>query len=80
MAADLQTLHTDGRIIVSFPEKALPRAEQASFIAFIKAEWTARQSQFSQQDADTLAEEVDASWWAGNRQRILAQIDAAAKD
>ena len=77
MTAALQTLHTDGRIIVSFPEEALPRAEQAGFIAFIKAEWMARQSQFSQQNADTLAEEVDANWWASNRQRILAQIDAA---
>ena len=76
MAATLQTLHTDGRIIFSFPEEAMPRAEQASFIAFIKAEWMARQSKFSQKDADTLAEEVDASWWAGNRQRILAQMDA----
>jgi hypothetical protein len=76
MIATLQTLHTDGRIIFSFPEEALPRAEQASFIAFIKAEWTARQSQFSKKDADTFAEEVDATWWASNRQRILAQIDA----
>ena len=77
MIATLQTLQADGRIIFSFPQDALPRAEQASFIAFIKAEWTARQSQFSQQDADTLAEEVDATWWANNRQRILAQMDAA---
>jgi len=77
MTATLQTLHTDGRIILSFPEEALPRTEQASFIAFIKAEWMARQSQFSQKDADTLAEEVDATWWAINRQRILSQIDVA---
>jgi hypothetical protein len=76
MATMLDALHTDGRIVFSFAEEALPRGEQASFIAFVKAEWTARQSRFSQQDADELAQEVDASWWARNRQRILAQIDA----
>lgn len=77
MTATLQTLHTDGRIIFSFPEEALPRAEQASFIAFIKAEWAARQSRFSQKDADALAEEIDATWWASHKQRILGQVDAA---
>ncbi len=76
MSAALNTLHTDGRIVFSFPEEALPRADQASFIAFVKAEWTARQSRFSKQDAATLAEEVDSSWWSRNRARILAQIDA----
>jgi hypothetical protein len=77
MSAALNALHTDGRIIFSFPEEALPQAEQTSFIAFVKAEWLARQSRFSEKDADALAEEVDASWWTRNRQRILAQIDAA---
>lgn len=76
MAAMLNALHTDGRIILSFSEDALPHEEQTSFIAFVKAEWSARQSRFSQRDADALAQEVDASWWSRNRQRILAQIDA----
>lgn len=77
MTAAMNALHSDGRIVLSFPEEALPQAELASFIAFVKAEWTARQSRFSQQDADALAAEVDESWWSRNRQRILTQIDAA---
>lgn len=76
MATALEALHSDGRIVLTFPEEGLPQAEQASFIAFIKAEWTARQSRLTQQDADSLSDEVDASWWARNRQRILAQIEA----
>jgi hypothetical protein len=77
MAATLNTLHADGRIVFSFPEEALPLSEQVSFVAFVKAEWVARQSRFTQQDADRLADEVDASWWSNNKQRILSQIAAA---
>ena len=76
MTSTLDTLRTDGRIVFSFPEKALPHADEASFTAFVKAEWTARQSLFSQQDAEALALEVDSSWWSRNRDRILAQVDA----
>ena len=76
MSVALHTQHTDGRIVFSFPEKALPHADQANFIAFVKAEWSARQSQFSQQDADALANEVDSAWWSRNRERILVQMDA----
>ncbi|WP_395719667.1 hypothetical protein [Prosthecobacter sp.] len=77
MSAALNTLHADGRIVFSFPEEALPHSEQVSFVAFVKAEWTARQSRLTQQDADRLADEVDASWWSKNKQRILSQIAAA---
>jgi hypothetical protein len=77
MAATLHTLHADGRIVFSFPEEALPLSEQVSFVAFVKADWAARQSRFTQQDADRLADEVDASWWSNNKQRILSQIAAA---
>jgi hypothetical protein len=77
MAATLNTLHADGRIVFSFPEEALPHSEQISFVAFVKAEWAARQSRFTQQDAERLANEVDASWWSKNKQRILSQIAAA---
>lgn len=77
MTASLNTLHADGRIVFSFPEEALPQSEQVSFVAFVKAEWMARQSRFSQRDADQLADEVDASWWSKNKQRILSQITAA---
>lgn len=77
MTATLNALHADGRIVFSFPEEALPRHEQVSFVAFVKSEWAARQSRFTEQDAKNLADEVDASWWLQNKQRILSQIDAA---
>ena len=47
------------------------------FIAFAKAEWMARQSRFTEADAKVLAGEIDAGWWARNRERILRNIGGA---
>lgn len=77
MSAALNTLPADGRIVFSFPKEALPHSEQVSFVSFVKAEWAAHQSRLTQNDADRLADEVDASWWSENKQRILPEIPAA---
>lgn len=77
MPATLDALTADGRVVISFPESAVPAQERESFISFLKAEWTARQSRFSEQDAKALADEVDSGWWQRNRERILASIREA---
>ena len=63
-------------MILSFPESALKADEREDFIAFAKAEWLARQSQFTEADAASLAQEIDSGWWGRNRERILRNIDA----
>ena len=77
MPATLDTFTADGRVVLTFPESAMQPDAREEFIAFAKAEWTARQSRFTETDARTLAEEVDAGWWARNRERILRGIGAA---
>lgn len=77
MAATLDSFTADGRVVISFPESAVPPREREDFIAFLKAEWAARQSRFSEADATALAAEVDAGWWSRNRERILRSIGAA---
>ena len=64
-------------MVISFPEASVPPQEREDFIAFLKAEWIARQSHFSETDAKALADEVDAGWWARNREHILRSIGAA---
>jgi hypothetical protein len=66
-----------GHLVISFPEASVPPQEREDFIAFLKAEWTARQSRFSETDAKALADEVDAGWWTQNREHILRSIGAA---
>ncbi|MDB6003583.1 MAG: hypothetical protein JWR15_570 [Prosthecobacter sp.] len=74
MNATLDALTADGRVVITFPESAVPAQERESFIAFLKAEWAARQSRFTEKDAKALADEVDTGWWNKNRERILRSI------
>jgi len=77
MPATLDTLTADGRVVITFPESAVPAQERESFISFLKAEWTALQSRFTEKDAKVLADEVDACWWSKNHERILRSIGEA---
>jgi hypothetical protein len=77
MNATLDSLTADGRVVISFPESAVPPREREDFIAFLKTEWAARQSRSSDADAKTLAMEVDSAWWSPNRERILRSIGPA---
>ena len=77
MITTLNTLTTDGRVVITFPESAVPSQDRESFITFLKAEWTARQSRFTEKDAKALADEVDADWWSKNRGRILRSMGEA---
>ena len=77
MPAALDAFTTDGRVVLTFPESAMQADAREEFIAFAKAEWMARQSRFTDVDAKALAEEIDAGWWARNRERILRNIGGA---
>lgn len=74
MPATLNAFSADGRVIISFPESAVPSPEREDFIAFLKSEWVARQSRFSAANAKSIADEVDNAWWSRNRERILRTI------
>lgn len=74
MSAGLETFSCDGRVVISFLESAVPAREREDFIAFLKMEWTARQSRLNEADAQALAHEVDSNWWNANRDRILRSV------
>ncbi|MBL9176460.1 MAG: hypothetical protein JNM65_00260 [Verrucomicrobiaceae bacterium] len=77
MTATLDALTADGRVVITFSESAVPTQERESFITFLKAEWTARQSRFTEKDAKALANDVDSAWWRKNRERILRSLGEA---
>lgn len=74
MPIPLDAFISDGRVVISFPEAAVPPRQREDFIAFLKTEWVARQSRLTATEAKTLADEVDANWWSRNRQDILRRI------
>ena len=77
MTSTLHAFASGGHLVISVPEASMPPQEREDFIAFLKAEWTARQSRFTERDAKALADEVDAGWWTQNREHILRSIGAA---
>lgn len=77
MSAALDAFSLDGRVVISFPESAVPPHEREDFIAFLKAEWAARQSGLTEAGAKALAAEIDSAWWSRNRVRILRRIGEA---
>lgn len=74
MSSTLQAFTQDGHVVITLPDRAIPAQQREDFIAFVKAEWTARQSQFTAHDAEELADEIDTKWWSENRERILRLI------
>ena len=77
MSVPLDAFTTDGRVVISFPEAAVPLEQREDFIAFLKTEWAVRQSRLTISDATELADEVDAGWWNRNREQILSRIRQA---
>lgn len=76
MNATLTAEASPERITISFPESAVSASEKDEFVSFLKAEWAARQSRFSEADAKAFADEVDSGWWSAQRTKILASIGA----
>lgn len=77
MSATLQTFTSDGYLVITVPEAAMPPPEREEFVSAVKAEWLARQSRMTEADAARLAEAVDSGWWRENRERILTAIGGA---
>jgi len=77
MVDSLETFTTGGRVVISFPESAIPQAEKEAFISFLKSEWIARRSRFQESDAIDLSAEVDSSWWSRNRAKFTSRTDDA---
>jgi hypothetical protein len=77
MNATLTAEASPERITVSFPESVVSASEKDEFVSFLKAEWEACQSRFSEVDAKAFADEVDSDWWTAQRTKILANIGEA---
>ncbi len=74
MTATLDTMTTEGRVVISFPESAISAKDREDFLSLIKSEWLARQSRLTSEDAAAFANQVDTAWWSRNKARILAAI------
>ena len=63
---------TETSVRVTIPKDELPSERLDAFLDWLRFESLARQSHLTEQEADRLADEIKAGWWARNKNRFIA--------
>ena len=62
---------TDAGLRVTIPKDEVPPQRLNSFLDWLRLESIAAKSRLTEADADRLAEEAKADWWAANKDRFV---------
>jgi hypothetical protein len=62
---------TDADVRVTIPKDAVPLEQLDAFLGWLRLEEIAQRSQFTETDADRIADEIKADWWAANKSRFI---------
>jgi hypothetical protein len=62
---------TEAGVRVTVPKDEVPPERLNAFLDWLRFESLARQSHLTEEEADRLAEEAKADWWARNKQRFI---------
>ncbi len=62
---------TDDGVRVTIPKGEVPPARLSSFLDWLRLEGAARRSVLTEEEAERLAEDVKAGWWAANKDRFI---------
>jgi hypothetical protein len=75
MSVLLETRKTANSLIVSIPTEHIRTEYLEDLLTAFKAEIIAQKSEFTSEDAETLADEIKSGWWKKNRSRILDLVE-----
>jgi hypothetical protein len=62
---------TGADLRVTIPKDALPPKRLNALLDWLRLEETAQRSHLSEAEADHLADELKAGWWAANKARFI---------
>ena len=62
---------TEAGLRVTIPKGEVPPERLGSFVDWLRLEALASRGDLTETDADRLAEEAKASWWAANKDRFI---------
>jgi hypothetical protein len=62
---------TDTSIRVTIPKDEVPADRLNSFLDWLRLETVVRRSGLTEEEAERMAEEAKAGWWAANKDRIV---------
>ncbi len=74
MSSVLEARRDDKTLTISIPIEDMEIDEIDDILAYLKMELIVRKSKMTQAQADELADEVTASWWEKNKDRIYKMI------
>ena len=63
--------NTDTNVRVTIPKDAMSPKRLNAFLDWLRLEEISQRSSLSEEDADRIANEVKAAWWAANKQRFI---------
>ena len=62
---------TDADLRVTIPKDAVPPKRLNALLDWLRLEELAQRSHLSEADANRLADELKAGWWAANKDRFI---------
>jgi hypothetical protein len=65
----VENTNTDVRVTI--PKNAVPPEQLDAFLDWLRLEEIAQRSRLTEADADRLAEEIKADWWAANKEKFI---------
>ena len=74
MSSVIKTVKTGDTLTISIPGADLSENQIKRLVDLVKAESIVSKSKLSQQDADSIARDINRSWWEKNEDRIKKMI------
>lgn len=63
--------NTPTDVRVTIPRDAMPPEQLDAFLGWLRLEEIAQRSQLTEADADRIADDIKAEWWAANKDRFI---------
>lgn len=63
--------HTETHVQITIPKDAIPEDQLNSWLGRLRVEEIVQRSKLTEEEANRLAEEIKADWWAANKDRFL---------
>ncbi len=75
MSTLVTTNKTSNQVTISFPINEFRSDEIDEIVSLVKVALIARKSKMTAEEAEAISEEIKASWWEKNKDRILQMIE-----
>ncbi len=59
---------------VTIPKDAVPPKQLNAFLDWLRLEEIAQRSRLTEEEADRIANEIKAEWWAANKNRFISAV------